>query len=709
MKSKNLLITVVLILISSLYSCKEEVVLKHDNESCPTLSFEEADLRAQELVGKLTLDQKVKLIGGYARFFIHAIPEHNIPAVFLSDATQGLRLSIPMYDSTIVIKLERSTAFPCPLLLASTWNVNLSGEYARAVGEEARAAGVGFLLGPGLNVYRISQCGRNFEYFGEDPYLISRMIENYVKGVQSTGTAATLKHFVANNTDFYRRRSNSIVEERALHEIYTRGFKAGIDAGALGVMTAYNKLNGEWCGQSEYVINNLLREQLGFKWMVMTDWTSVFDGEKVVKSGQDLEMPKAKALSNVMGLLNSGKISIEQIDRMTGSILRTCIATGLHDRVQQDTSYLGNFDDHEQVALQVAGEGIVLLKNEGGILPINKEKEITVLATGKYMKEIAHGGGSAYVQGYNNVTLANALEQEFADKVNIVDNPTDEEISSADLVILSIGTYDSESYDRSFDLPDTYVDHILKITTLNPNTVVIVNSGSGINMSPFIDKVPAVIYGWYGGQIGSVAMARILSGEINPSGKLPITIEKSFEDSPGAGYLPEYEVLYTGGPKDKFTHREYDVEYTEGIFVGYRWYEHKNIEPMFGFGHGLSYTTFEYSNLSAPEEFFKGEEVLVSFTLKNSGDIDGAEIAQLYIQDNESSHPRPLKELKGFKKIFLKVGEEKEVNLTLNVDDFSYWNPDTKEWYSEPGVFNLMIGTASDKILLKKEIILKEK
>jgi beta-glucosidase len=674
----------------------------------PPVSFEEANQRAEKILKDFTLDQKIELLGGYSDFFIHGFPEHGVPCLYMSDATQGVRLSSKIKDTTIVKKLEKSTAFPAPVLLTATWNPQLAREYAHCIGEECRAGGVSVLLGPGLNIYRQAQAGRSFEYFGEDPFLISRMIENYIYGVQSTGTSATLKHFVCNNTDFYRRRSNSIVDERALNEIYLPGFKAGIDAGVTAVMTAYNKLNGEWCGQSDYVINNILRNQLGFKWLVMTDWTSVYDGEKVIKSGQNLEMPRLEALSDAWNLLKEGKVSEDQINRMAKSILRTCIAMGFYDRSQQDLNYLKKFAEHEQIALETARQGIVLLKNDKSLLPLAKNKNVRIVATGKYLNEMAHGGGSAYVEGYNNITLAEALKVEFADQVEMVEVTDEKRISAADVVILSTGTFDSEGYDRPFDLPEDELQTILRVLDLGIKTIIIVNSGAGINMSPWADKASAIIYAWYPGQKGNNALAEILSGKVNPSGKLPITIEKQFQDSPGYGYIPKGEELYDGWVGDNFTHKEYDIKYGEGIFVGYRWYEHKGIKPLFAFGHGLSYSKFEYSGLKiTPITFTNNDQVKVTFTIKNVSSVDGAEIAQVYVQDMESSYTRPVKELKGFDKIFLKAGEKKEVNITLDSTSFSYWNPDQKQWYAEPGTFKILVGSASDNILLEQNVILE--
>ena len=325
-----------------------------ENTMFQPLSYEEAGEKADSLVGLMTLEEKLALVCGERGFFLHPLPRLGLPEVYMSDATQGVHIRDKFRDVDLTgYRMRRSTAFPCPLCLAATWNPNLSRDYAEAVGEECRAGGIGILLGPGLNEYRESQCGRNFEYFGEDPYLRSRMIESYVRGVQSTGTIATLKHFLANNTEFFRRRSNSVVDERTLHEIYLPPFKAGIDAGAKAVMTSYNQLNGEWCGQSRAVIDGLLRKDLGFRWLVMTDWWSVYDGESLAKSGQDLEMPEAVALKNARELIGAGKIMITDIDRMARSIVTTCLAMKLNERTKRNADDR-DFDRHEQVALRTA-------------------------------------------------------------------------------------------------------------------------------------------------------------------------------------------------------------------------------------------------------------------------------------------------------------------------------------------------------------------
>ncbi len=669
------------------------------------LTFEQADKRADSVLTLMTADEKIALVGGDRSFFIRPLPRLNLQEVYMSDATQGVHIRDKFTDSDLSkYQLEKSTSFPSPILLASTWNPGLSYQYAEAIGEECRAGGIGILLGTGMNAYRQSQCGRNFEYFGEDPFLRSRMIEQYVKGVQSTGTIATLKHFVANNTDYYRRRSNSVVDERALHEIYLPPFKAGIDAGAKAVMTSYNQLNGEWCGQSETAINEILRKQLGFQWLVMTDWWSVYDGEKLAKSGQDLEMPLAIALKDAHALIRDGKITVSDIDRMAKSILRTYFAMKL-DEMKRDTSFYENFENHERIALQTAREGIVLLKNEGNILPIT-EKSKTILLTGDYVDKLAVGGGAAEVKGYNNRLMLDELKKEFGDRLTYIKNPTAAQINSADMVLCNVGTQDSEGWDRPFPLPEDQELKVRQCVDNNPNTVVIVTSGSGIRMTDWNDKARGIIYAWYGGQIGNKALAEIISGKTNPSGKLPITIEKDFKDSPGYGYIPEGESLYTGwGDGKEKEHPVFDINYKEGIFIGYRWYEMKKIEPLYPFGYGLSYTSFEYSNLTASkEQFSENDTITISFSLKNAGQTKGAEIAQLYVEDVQSSVPRPIKELKEFKKVEIEPGESVTVVLRLTKQDFSFWNPQTKGWYAEKGAFIIHIGSSSKDIRLKKEI-----
>jgi beta-glucosidase len=674
----------------------------------PPVSYEEAGTRADSILKQMSLEEKIQIIGGYNTFFIKGFEKYKIPQLYLSDATQGVHIRKQLSNL-----MEKSTAFPCPIALSATWNPELAGQYAKSIGEECRAGDIAVLLGPGMNIYRISQNGRNFEYFGEDPYLAARMIENYVVGVQSTGTITTLKHFLCNNNEYYRRTTNVIVDERALHEIYLPAFKAGIDAGAMAVMTSYNQVNGEWAGQSEYVINNLLKNQLGFKWLVMTDWWSTWDPVKTIKSGQDIEMPgylaekypSVKAMgdksvkTNALQLIKEGKVTEDDIDRMAKNIIRTCIAMGLYDRPVKDLKYLDNFSEHEKMALQTAREAIVLLKNDKNILPLNQKSGKKILLTGDYVEKLARGRGSAQVEGFNNITMLDALTKEFGDKLEYVQNPTDEQIKAAGMIVVSVGSEDSEGWDKPFAQP-VIEKKILDIAVKNPNVVVIVNTGGGIQMTNWNDKVLAIVYSWYIGQNGNTALAEILSGKTNPSGKLPITIEKKFEDSPGYPYIPKGETLISDGSEDmNMSHRINNIQYKEGVFVGYRWYESKKIEPLYHFGYGLSYTTFEYSNIKVSSQTLKaGDHLTIEFNVRNTGRVAGSEVAQLYLQDIQSSVPRPLKELKGFSKIYLNPGEIKSVKIILNEKDFSFWDVSKNDWYAEPGEFNIMVGAASNDI-----------
>ncbi len=680
-------------------------LLSHAEPSFKTpVSYEVADRRATEVLGKMSVEQKLQLVSGYNGFYIKGFPELGMPELFLSDATGGVNIR-----RNVSTALEKSTAFPNPLALAATWNPGLAYKYAHSIGEECRAGGIAILLGPGMNLYRHAQYGRNFEYFGEDPLLTSRLIERYVMGVLDTGTIPTIKHFIGNETDFYRRTSNSVIDERTLHEIYLPAFKSGIDAGAMAVMTSYNQFNGEWCGQSDFVINQLLRGELGYKWLVMSDWWSVWDAEKIVKSGQDLEMPGDKFLkADADRLLKAGKITIAQIDRMAKSIIRTCIAMGLYDRPVQDSYFATKFSEHEQIALQTARESVVLLKNQG-VLPLRKESTGTILLTGLYVENIARGLGSAEVVGYNHVTLLQALKDTYGDRLTYVKEPTDEQLKAASVVLLSTGTTDSEGWDKPFALPDVEEKRVTRATALNPHTIIIVNAGGGLKLTAWNESAAAILYAWYPGQNGNRALAEIICGETNPSGKLPITIEKRFEDSPGFGYLPEGEKLYSGWDEDNnMAHRINTINYREGIFIGYRWYESKKIEPLYSFGHGLSYTTFEYKDLRLTPDVLVGDgRVSVEFTVTNTGKTTGAETAQIYVRDPHSAVARPEKELKGFSKITLKPGQSQVVRVRLTARDFSYWDSTTHAWKAEAHEYMIQVGSASNALKLEGKVTLQ--
>jgi beta-glucosidase len=415
-------------------------------------------------------------------------------------------------------------------------------------------------------------------------------------------------------------------------------------------------------------------------------------------------MPNAVALKDARKLFEEGKIKIEDINRMVKSILRTCFIMKFDDR-KKNPSDNTLYENHELVALQTAREGIVLLKNEKNILPLQEDKK-KILVTGDYVEKNAMGGGSAFVKGYNNRLMLDELKKEFGNRITYVKNPNPDQIQSADVVLCNIGTEDSEGWDRSFALPEDQEKRVEDCVNNNPNTVVIVTSGSGIRMTDWNNKARAILYAWYGGQIGNKALTEIIAGKTNPSGKLPITIEKEFKDSPGYGYIPEGETLYRGwNEKGEKAHPVYNVRYSEGIFVGYRWYEKKDIEPLYPFGFGLSYTSFEYSDLTVGTDVFHEQgTVKVNFTVKNVGNRRGLETVQLYVQDVECAVPRPLKELKGFTKVDLEPGQSRNVVIELKTKDFSFWNPETKDWFFEKGTFRIQVGSSSKEIKVQKQI-----
>jgi beta-glucosidase len=694
----------------------------------PPVSEETALKRADSIVSLMTLNEKLDLIKGHKGFFIKGFKKYGIPDIYLTDATQGVHIRKGWQGANLEdYALPKSVAFPNALELAATWNPDLAYKYAKSIAEECRAAGIGVLLGPGLNIYRQSQNGRNFEYFGEDPYLAGKMVEQYVLGVQNTGVIATLKHFIANNTDYKRRASNSVVGERALHEIYAPAFKYGIDAGAMAVMTAYNQVNGEWAGQSEYVINDLLRGQLGFDNLVMTDWWSVTDVKALVRSGQDLEMPGGESMTKLKNYIENGEVDIKHIDRMCTSIIKTITQMGYLDHPIKDEKYLEKFDEHEQVALQTAREGIVLLRNEDDILPVAENTDKNILITGMYVDQNIFGGGSGQVEGYNTVTIIDALSKVYP---NLRHKPqaSDADIKNADIVIVSVGTFDWEGCDRHFAISPEQEELVLKASELNPNTIVIVNSGSGIRMTDWND-VKAIVYNWYPGQTGNTALAEILTGKTNPSGKLPMTIEKEFKDSPAYGYLPEdakfqcddegyldpntpdsvinrwsYDISIQNAPKHL-----YDVKYDEGILVGYRWYDTKKIDPLFWFGHGLSYTSFKINNVEADKtSYTQNDAIKLTLEVSNTGDRDGTEVIQIYAHDNKASVMRPEKELTAFKKISLKAGETKRITIEFPASNMAFYDVNKDAWNLEAGKYKILAGNASNNIAETAEINVKE-
>ncbi len=663
------------------------------------IGWDEAYRMADDKIKELTLEEKLRFTRGYSEFYFYGVPDKGIPYLYHSDATQGVHIRHNLKDTTLVRQMERSTAVPCPVMLAATFDEGLAGDYGRAVGEECRAGGIEVLLGPGVNIARNSQCGRNFEYLGEDPLLTGAMAAAYIRGLQSTGTAGCVKHFLCNETEFYRRRSNSVVDERALHEIYLPPFRDAVDAGVAFVMTSYNRLNGEWTGQNKWLIDTLLRDGMGFRGSVMSDWSSVYDTFKVVHSGLNTVMPgNSRFSSELAGLVADGKISEADIDRMIRPAIATGIAYGLYGRTKYSPELLDRFQYHCALATEVAEKGTVLLKNSG-VLPLGGCRDI--LVTGPFTDSDPRAGdnpaSSADVKGYDYVTLRAALSDEFGDRVKFVNNPTESELQQADIVITTTGTVDMESFERPFALPRDEETRLKNIVRHNPNTVILVFSGSGIRMTGWADKAASILYCWYPGQTGMKAIAGILSGRVNPSGKLPVTIERDFRDSPARETMPAgaefYNTAYRAYNEKLIT--LYDVNYDESVLVGYRWYDTKSIEPMFPFGHGLSYTSFEIGKAKAK---VGDDGIEIEVTVSNTGDRDGSETIQVYIGENNPTVIRPVRELKAFRRIDLKAGKRENVRFSVPVDKIGYRDTVSHQWKVNDGEYTVSIGRSSRDI-----------
>ena len=795
--------------------------------------------RAAEVVKKMTLDEKIAYIAGYESWYVRAIDRLGLPAVRMADGPQGVRNN------------TRSTLYPSGVAAAATWDKELIRQMGVSLGKDARARGVHILLGPGANIYRSPLCGRNFEYFGEDPYLAGEIAAAYIKGVQSMGVMACIKHFAGNNQEWARHSVSSDIDERTLNEIYFPAFEKAVKkANVATIMTSYNLLNGVHASESKYLNQEVLREAWGFEGFVMSDWTSCYSPINVVRWGVDLEMPKAQCQDPklIKQLVEQGVIDERALDQKCQNIIQAIFAFEFDKREQLDKSLPANNPECDAVAHKLSQGAVVMLKNDG-ILPFKKGK---VVVCGPNADKIVTGGGSGFVtpliscsvaQGmqsidkkikstyismednqkfvpgvvyadkemtkkgiaaeyYNNAELeGKPFESFITERVGIDDNrfgahsdmtnvstrhtfyykPEKDEsyhftvctndgyrcflndkpimkdrwhtgstqegymllemkagelykfelqhqnlggsiyldmsfestileetgnadiIKSADCVVVCLGhsnRTEKENYDRTFELPRGQIEYLDMILKHNKNVVVVLNAGGAVEMASWMNKVKAVLMAWYPGQQGGLAVSEIITGKISPSGKLPISIETKLEDNPSAAnYHENVDRIRT---KDINPHAR--VEYREGIFMGYRGYEKTGIKPLFPFGYGLSYTTFEYSNLDIKAD---GKEFVVSFDVKNTGKMAGAEVAQLYVGDDECSLIRPEKELKGFDKVFLKAGETKRVSVRLGEEAFRFFDPIERKFKVEPGTFTVKVGSSVADIHLTGKLEVK--
>ncbi|MFX1525567.1 MAG: glycoside hydrolase family 3 C-terminal domain-containing protein, partial [Promethearchaeota archaeon] len=613
--------------------------------------------------------------------------------------------SFAMHDGPHGVRVGRegkikSTYFPSAICRAATWNVELSNKFGIAIAEEVRDVGAHMLLAPGINIQRTPMCGRTFEYQSEDPHLNKELAVAVVKGVQSQKVAACIKHFICNNQETNRFTSSSEVSERTLQEIYYPAFKAAVqEADAWSIMSCYNKVNGVYGSENEHLVREVLMNEWGFRGFVVTDWGAtryITRTENCVKAGLTLEMPVAY-MYNIFRLgqaYKEGKFSEETLNDNIRRLLRVMFLVGLFD--EESTLPKGNRNtlEHQTLAREIAEEGIVLLKNEREVLPIdvNKVKRIAVIGPNA-MKKTSLGGGSSSNFPPYEIKPIEGIELKCSGKVEITNST-----SKADISIIFAGLSHQEGMDRegedklSFNLPEDQINLINSTAKENPNTVVVLTGGSPVSMIEWIDDVPAVLQAWFCGMEAGNAIANILFGDTNPSGKLPITFPRYLSDSPAHAS----DRTFPGGEDLK-------VFYDEGIFVGYRHFDTKGIEPSFPFGHGLSYTQFMYENLElSKEKLGKDDKLTVSLDIVNSGNRVGMEIIQLYIRDIESSVERPFKELKKFKKIKLEASEKSTITFEINKVDLSYFDETVEKWIVEKGEFEILIGSSSRDIRLRR-------
>lgn len=788
----------------------------------------EVEKRADELLKNMTVREKLIYIGGVDWMYTKAFPRLGIRSAKMSDGPQGLGT------------WGKSTAYPCALMLASTWNKELAYEYGKALASDCKARGIHILLGPGVNIYRAPMCGRNFEYMGEDPYLAAETSTEYIKGLQDNGVMGVIKHFTANFQEYDRNYVSSDIDERTLHEIYFPAFKSAVQNAEVGaIMSSYNLLNGVWTTEDPWLLKEVLRNQWGFKGLVMSDWGSTHNCVPAVKSGLDLEMA-ANEIQNEEALRNylaSGEISMDDIDLKVKHILRTLIAFGVFDNEQLDSTIPLNNPASVQTALDVSRDGIVLLKNQDNILPIKPEIVSNIAVIGNNALIFAAGGGSGLVSSFSytsyyeglqklgkekgfNVTFVdkydhmqdvlfvssgsqeNGLKGEyfnnknlsgtpvatqvdkrigyewtigsgvegvnkndfsvrwtgelrpietatydfivsgddgyrlFIDDVKVIDefiegslrerkytktitagqkysirleyfqagggaaidfawqkagdnNRFENELNKADLIVAFIGhnsSSEGEASDRSFTLP-SHVESLLKDAqkSIKP-MIAILNAGGNVYMQDWEPDLKGLIWGWQGGQEAGIAMAEVLLGDLNPSGKLPVTFEKKWEDN------PVYNSYYDTNKR---------VAFTEGVFVGYRGYDKLNRTVQYPFGYGLSYTTFNLSNIQITNLTENNDLLEVNFNIKNTGTMAGAEVVQLYVNKQGGSPvDRPIRELKDYRKVYLHPNEEVTVTMTLSKDAFSYYSVENKSFVADNGNYKIEIGTSSRDIKL---------
>lgn len=656
-------------------------------------------MKYEKLIRQMSLTEKVALCSGADFWNTKFFEKHGIPSITMSDGPHGLRKQDKDCDHMGINKSKKATCFPCACTTGSSWDRSLLKEIGKAIAEEALQEGVSIVLGPGINIKRNPLCGRNFEYFSEDPYAAGELGAAFIQGIEEQGVGTSLKHFAVNNQENRRYSSDSIVDERTLREIYLAGFETAVKKGKPStVMCAYNKVNGVYCSDNKYLIREILRNEWGFDGVVITDWGAMNDRIAAFEAGTDLEMPGSAGYfdKEIIDAVKSGKLSEERINESVDRILTLIFKlAGVKNK-----KYSYNPEAHHQIARKAAANSAVLLKNVDEILPLNPSQKIAVI--GHMAKKIRYqGAGSSLI---NPTKITNVLEAFDSRKIEYSfyegcrpdGTTTDTLIAEAaegarnsDVAVVFAGLteiYESEGFDReTLDMPEGHNRMIMEVAKANPNTVVVLFAGSVILM-PWLDHVKAVLHMHLPGQAGGEAAADLLLGDVNPSGKLQETYPLKYEDVPSAG------IFEKGGDQ---------AQYREGIYVGYRYFDKSKKDICFPFGFGLSYTTFEYSDLQIEK---KNDNVVVNVSIKNTGKMAGAEVVQLYVSCMQEGVHRAEKELKGFEKVFLNRGESKRISFTLDKRAFAYYDANSRDWQVQKGKYNIQIGASSRDIRLNQVV-----
>lgn len=732
-----------LILLCGIYplSAQQKPVYLDDNQP--------VEKRVEDLLKRLTVKEKVAMLHAQSKFSSPGVPRLGIPEFWMSDGPHGVRPEL-LWDKWRLAGWTNDScvAFPALTCLAATWNPEMSHIYGSCLGEEARYRNKTVLLGPGVNIYRTPLNGRNFEYMGEDPYLSSRMVVPYIQGIQKNGVAACVKHFALNNHEINRHTTNVIVGDRALYEIYLPAFKAAVQEGkSWAVMASYNLYKGQYACHNKRLLNDILREEWKFDGVVISDWGGVHNTDQAIAFGVDMEFGSwtnglSSGISNAydnyflaspyLKKIESGEIGTKELDEKVRRILRLAFRTTMN-RNRPFGSILT--PEHYEAARQIAEEGIVLLQNNNQVLPIDLERTKKIAVIGENaIKKMTVGGGSSSLKVQHEISPLDGIKKRVGKKAEVVyargyvgdvggifdgvvtdsieDNRSAEELfaeavkvaAKSDYVIFvgglnKSGGQDCEDSDRnSLDLPYSQNQLITALAAVNRRMIVVNISGNAVSM-PWKKEVPAILQSWYLGSEAGNSIAAVLMGDVNPSGRLPFTFPDKLEDV-GAHRL--------GGYVNYRSEKVVDVDYKEGIFIGYRWYDKEKIKPLFPFGHGLSYTSFSYGKPVVDQKQMTANDTLtVKIKVRNTGNREGKEVVQLYIRDLKSSLPRPEKELKGFRKIKLQPGEEQEVCFKIKIEDLRFFDDSQHKWIAEPGKFEAIVAASATDIKGKLSFELK--